>query len=72
MLQSRVVFSDMNINSLVYLEKENRFIMIDGLGITNPIPMKALSSRVSHRSKLRRFQRLRNRIARYKIQFDHP
>ena len=72
MLQSRVVFSDMNINSLVYSQQNNLFVMIDGLGITNPIPLKALNSWVNRRSKLKRFARLQDRIACYKRKYNHP
>lgn len=63
MLASRIVFSDLNLGALVYQEEAGAFTMIDGLGLTNPIPVKALSRWVNRRSKEKRFARMRAKIA---------
>lgn len=64
-LDCNVVISDMNVGNLVYAFSEQRgnfFVLIDGMGNANPLPFKAISRRISRRSKLRRFERLYNRI----------
>lgn len=63
MLASRVAFSDLNAGGLVYRERERQFVMIDGLGIANPIPLKGISAWINRRSKRKRFARFRRRIA---------
>ena len=62
MLASRIVFSDLNLGALVYQSTRKEFIMIDGLGITNPIPIKALSSWANRRSKEKRFAKFRAKV----------
>lgn len=71
-LASPVVLSDYNVGNFVYLEEENRFIMIDGQGNANSLSLKGLSSRANRRAKLKRFARFRARIARYKKQYNYP
>lgn len=59
------IISDLNVGNLVYAFHEkrgNHFVLIDGLGNTNPLPFKALSQRINRRSKRRRFERLYSRI----------
>jgi len=72
LLDCPVVLSDYNVGNFVYLEKKNRFIMIDGLGNANPLGLKGLSAHFKRRAKIKRFQRFRRRIARYKKQYHYP
>ncbi|RYD46921.1 MAG: hypothetical protein EOP85_06460 [Verrucomicrobiaceae bacterium] len=65
-LASSVVVADMHPGNLVYVEtpgEPGHFVMIDGLGVSNIIPFKVISSRINRRSKVRRIERLRQRIA---------
>jgi len=71
-LESNVIISDLNVGNFVYVEEENRFIMIDGLGNANPISLKAYSQGMNRRAKKGRFERFRKRIARYKAEYQHP
>lgn len=64
-LDCDVIISDMNVGNLVYAFREelgNFFVLIDGMGNSNPLPFKAISPRINRRSKLKRFERLYNRI----------
>ncbi|MFT6180156.1 MAG: hypothetical protein ACI9NQ_001144 [Paracoccaceae bacterium] len=67
-----VVLSDYNVGNFVYLEIENRFIMIDGQGNANSLSLKGLSARANRKAKLKRFDRFRTRIGRYKKQYNYP
>lgn len=61
-----VIISDMNVGNLVYAYSEpdgNHFVLIDGLGNANILPLKSLSRRINRRSKIQRFKRLYHRIA---------
>ena len=67
-----VVLSDLNVGNFVYLEKDHRFVMIDGLGNANSLSLKGLSPGANRRAKRKRFERFRGRIARYKKQYQYP
>ena len=74
-LNCDVIVSDLNLGNLVYTHSKelgNHFVLIDGLGNNNPLPFKAISRRINHRSKLGRFKRLYNRIERAKTANNHP
>lgn len=66
LLESRVVISDLHWGNLVYAYSErrgNHFVMIDGLGSSNLIPLKRLFPKLNRRSKRARIQRLERKIA---------
>jgi len=67
-----VILSDLNVGNFVYLKKDHRFVMIDGLGNANSLSLKGLSSGANRRAKQKRFERFRRRIARYKEQYQYP
>ncbi len=71
-LNSPVILSDLNVGNFVYVEHEDRFVMIDGMGNANPLGLKGLSQRFNRRAKLKRFQRFRGRIERYLRQYEYP
>lgn len=65
LLDCDAVISDMNVGNMVYAFSEedgNHFVLIDGLGNTNILPLKSLSRAFNRRSKRQRFARLYNRI----------
>jgi len=70
-LSCPVVLSDLNVGNFVYDEACERFVMIDGLGNANPLSMKGFSARANRKAKLKRFERFRGRIARYKKQYHY-
>mgnify|MGYP001028077477 FL=1 len=70
-LSCPVVLSDLNVGNFVYDEVEQRFIMIDGLGNANSFSIKGFSARANRKAKLKRFERFRGRIARYKKQYHY-
>lgn len=60
-----VIVSDMNVGNMVYAYTEelgDHFVLIDGLGVNNILPLKTLSRRLNLRSKRKRFARLYMRI----------
>lgn len=60
-----VVISDMSVGNMVYAFDEVRghyFVLIDGLGNANMLPLKALSRKINRRSKRKRYERLYKRI----------
>ncbi len=72
LLDCPVILSDLNVGNFVYLEKENRFVMIDGMGDANLLPLKAFIPAYNRRAKLKRYERFRQRIERYKRSFNYP
>lgn len=74
-LDCDVVISDMNVGNLVYAftpGRESGFVLIDGIGNSNPLPFKTLSRKINRRSKLKRFERLYNRIRTRLDNAGHP
>jgi len=66
LLASRVVVSDLHWRNLVFAhdsENGDHWVMIDGLGSANPLPLKEWFPFINRRSKLRRIRRLKNRLA---------
>ena len=72
LLDSPVIFSDLNVGNFVYVDSEHRFVMIDGLGNANPFSLKNVSPRANRKAKLKKFARFRKRITRYKKQYHYP
>ena len=69
LLASNVVISDLNLGNMVYTQDDehgNYFVLIDGLGNNAFLPLKVISSYFNRRSKLGRFEKLRNRIEKAK------
>jgi hypothetical protein len=65
-LNCDVVISDMNVGNMVYAFDDvagYHFILIDGLGNANMLPLKTLSRWINRRSKRKRYERLYKRIA---------
>jgi hypothetical protein len=65
LLECDVVVSDLNVGNMVYAYQPqigDHFVLIDGLGNNNILPLKLLSRRISRRSKQKRFLRLYSRI----------
>lgn len=74
-LYCNVIISDLNLGNLVYSYNQElgyHFVLIDGLGNNNPLPFKAISKRLNHRSKLGRFARLYARIERAQNKYTTP
>ncbi|MBX3742166.1 MAG: hypothetical protein KF712_14330 [Akkermansiaceae bacterium] len=66
LMASDVIAADLNGGNVVYAqdgEKGSRFVMIDGLGQHNLIPLKRFSRTMNRRGKLRRIGKLRRQIA---------
>lgn len=66
MLASDMVLSDLHERNLVYACEEGkprRFVMIDGIGDSNLVPLKTWFPSINRRSKISRVERLRKRIA---------
>ncbi len=63
-----VIISDLNVGNFVHLEHENRFVLIDGTGNASPLAFKAYSRALNRRHKLRRIEKFRARIERYRRQ----
>jgi hypothetical protein len=66
LLASRVVVSDLHWRNLVYAhsaEQGDHFVMIDGLGSSNPLPLKEWFPVINRRSKLHRIRRLKHKLA---------
>lgn len=64
-LSCDVVISDMNVGNMVYAFDETHgyhFVLIDGLGNANMLPLKTLSRKINRRSKRKRYERLYKRI----------
>jgi hypothetical protein len=60
-----IIVSDMNVGNLVYAFSKrhgNHFVLIDGLGNSNILPLKSLSRWINRRSKQKRYERLYKRI----------
>lgn len=60
-----VVISDMNVGNMVYAYDAphgHHFVLIDGLGNANLLPLKTLSRKINRRSKRKRYERLYKRI----------
>lgn len=65
-LDSNVVLADLHERNIVYTRMKDgsdRFVMIDGLGSSTIIPFKAWFPTINRRSKAKRIERLRKRIA---------
>lgn len=65
-LASDLIVADLNLKNLVYAWDEKRghhFVIIDGLGLSSLLPLKALSRIFNRRSKLDRVKRMHARIA---------
>jgi hypothetical protein len=65
LLDSDIVLADLHERNLVYekTDGDSRFVIIDGLGLSNLLPFKSWSRALNRRSKLKRIARLRKRIA---------
>jgi hypothetical protein len=66
MMASDIVVADLHGANIVYAYTEqhgDHFVMIDGLGLANILPLKALFVRLNRRSKLRHVARLRRRMS---------
>jgi hypothetical protein len=67
LLDSAVVIADLNPGNLLYGYEPvqgHLFVMVDGIGEKNFIPIHSISRRFNRASKLRRIHRLRQKIAR--------
>jgi len=66
LLAAEVVVGDLHERNVVYAAGEGggQWVMIDGLGSANLVPLKSWSRALNRRSKERRIARLRGRIAR--------
>ena len=68
LLDSPVIVGDLNVGNLVYGYEEqggSYFVLIDGLGDKNLIPVNSMSRRINRWSKRRRIRRLKQQIASY-------
>jgi hypothetical protein len=69
LLGSAVVVSDLSADNIVYSwndEKgKSRFVLIDGLGEKNTIPLRTYFSFFNYRAKLRGIKRIRRKIEQY-------
>ena len=66
LMASDVIAADLNGGNVVYArvaENGSRFVMIDGLGQHNLIPIKRFSRTINRRGKFRRIGKLRRQIA---------
>ena len=66
MLACDMVLSDLHERNLVYAHEEGkprRFVMIDGIGDSNFLPVKTWFPSINRRSKISRVARLRKRMA---------
>jgi len=67
---SDIIFSELRERNLVYgysQENGHHFVMIDGIGLSTMIPIKALFPSLNRRSKEKHVARLRERIVALKI-----
>ena len=67
LIESNLIIADINLNNIVYgydPRHGERFVMIDGLGLSAALPLKAISRSYNRRSKMRRVKRMRARIER--------
>lgn len=65
-LASRVIVSDLHWRNLVYAytpERGDHYVMIDGIGSANLLPLKAVFPSMNRRSKLSRVQYLKTKLA---------
>lgn len=65
-MECDVVVADLHGGNIVYAyteEEGNHFVMIDGLGLSNILPLKTVFSSLNMKSKRRHVERLRIRIA---------
>lgn len=65
-LDSDVIVADLHGGNIVYAcndEGVHHFIMIDGLGLSNILPLKSVFPLLNRRSKIRHILRLRSRMA---------
>lgn len=61
-----IIVADLHGGNIVYAytpEEGDHFVMIDGLGLSNILPLKAVFARLNRKSKRRHVARLRERIA---------
>ena len=68
LLESNVVVGDLNPGNLVFGHDPvlgDHFVVIDGLGDKNLVPLNSFSARLNRRSKLRRIERINAIIAKY-------
>jgi hypothetical protein len=68
LLRSVVVIGDLNAGNLVYGYDDahgDHFVVIDGIGDKNIIPLSSISMRLNRMSKERRIQRINEEIARH-------
>lgn len=66
LLECDLVIADLHERNLVYAASEGdprRFVMIDGIGASTILPLKALSRRFNRRNKSAKIRRLRKRMA---------
>ena len=66
LLESDLIVSDLHERNIVYASGKDgarRFVMIDGLGSSNLLAFKCWSRALNRRSKVKRIERLRKRIA---------
>lgn len=67
LMESDIVLADLHERNLVYRQVKGElpiFVIIDGLGSSNLLPLKSWSRTLNRRSKLKRIARLKKRIAR--------
>lgn len=68
LVDAPIVVGDLHAGNLLYGYAEGpgeHFVIVDGLGERNLIPLKSLSSRINRFSKRRRIRRLRGQVASY-------
>jgi PhoP regulatory network protein YrbL len=73
LLESDMVIADLHERNLVYAcaqDGSRRFVLIDGLGESNLLPLKSWSRWLNRRSKAKRVARLRKRIAQRVAAFE--
>jgi hypothetical protein len=73
LLNSPVVIGDLNAGNLVYgydPEHGDHFVIIDGLGDKNLIPLNSISDRLNRWSKTRRIRRIKAEVARLTARFS--
>jgi len=64
-VESDVVFADLHERNIVYARSkdgQDRFVMIDGLGASNFLPLKSWFPSINRKSKEKRVRRLRKRV----------
>lgn len=75
LVASDVIIADLHEGNLVYAHdpaEGHYFVMIDGLGQSNILPLKSVFPSLNRRSKVRHIERLRRRMAEIEAQFPRP